>query len=322
MNDGPGSRSDAPRLLLLVVGAARSGTSTVAGLLDGLGLHVPGPFLKENPSNPKGFFESRWSVKFHNALLSKAGVRINDNRLDAPDRLRAACGPRRQARMRAWLSEASGDRTQTVLKDPRATYSLALWAEAASDVGLAARTVLMLRHPAEVVGSRQTYYADTVAARALTSHDTASLAGWLAGTLIAERDSREHGRVMVRYPDLLADWRSELAQVAQVLGLTYDPAPEAGRPHPLDGFVDPALNRHDAGWDQVDAPDDLVRLADEVWDACGRLTMGGDQQGQRDELDRLRARYQVLQNQAAVLARGVAPTVASPDTPETETGSA
>lgn len=307
---------------VLVVGAARSGTSTMAGLLDGLGLHVPGPFLKENPSNPKGFFEARWSVKFHNALLSKAGVRINDNRLEAPDRVRGACGPRRQARMRAWLSEVSEGRTQTVLKDPRATYSLAPWAEAATDVGLAAGTVLMLRHPAEVVTSRQTYYADTVAARALVSHDTASLAGWLAGTLIAERDSREHGRVVVRYPDLLAGWRTELTRVAEGLHLAYDPPLVPGRPHPLDDFVDPTLNRHGSDWEQVDAPDDLVRLADEVWDACGRLTMGGDRQGHRDELDRLRTRYQVLQNQAAVLARGVAPTVVSPDTPEAETGSA
>ncbi len=297
---------------VLVVGAARSGTSSMAGLLDGLGLHVPGPYLKQNPSNPKGFFESRWSARFHNSLMSKAGVRINDNRLSAPDLVRRACGARRRERMRGWLADASADRPQTVLKDPRASYVLGLWAEAARDLGLRSGVVLMLRHPAEVVQSRQTYYAGRATAPALTSHTTASLAGWLAGTLVAERDSRSQDRVLVRYPDLLADWRLEAGRVAEGLWLTYDPAPEPGRPHPLDRFVDPALNRHDPAWGRVDAPDDLVHLADELWRAGSRSVEDGDTPEVRAELDGLRERYLRLQHQAAVLARGIAPTLDTP----------
>ena len=39
------SIAGAPRLLVLVTGAARSGTSTAAGTLHHLGLDVPGPFM-------------------------------------------------------------------------------------------------------------------------------------------------------------------------------------------------------------------------------------------------------------------------------------
>ncbi len=59
------------RTLLLVTGTGRSGTSTMSGTLHHLGLHVPGPYLGANESNPKGFYESRWSVRFHNDLCRR-----------------------------------------------------------------------------------------------------------------------------------------------------------------------------------------------------------------------------------------------------------
>ncbi len=68
---GPGGV--AMKLLVLVTGVGRSGTSSMAGLLDQLGLYVPGPYLSANASNPKGFFESRWSVKFHNQIARALG---------------------------------------------------------------------------------------------------------------------------------------------------------------------------------------------------------------------------------------------------------
>lgn len=76
-------------VLVLVTGNGRSGTSTMSGLLHHLGLSVPGPYVGANDSNPKGFFESRWSVRFHNSLISDAGVNIFDSRPEAFDRIQA-----------------------------------------------------------------------------------------------------------------------------------------------------------------------------------------------------------------------------------------
>ena len=59
--------------LVLITGTGRSGTSTIAGTLHHLGLHVPGPHLGANESNPKGFFESSWAVAFHKRIPARQG---------------------------------------------------------------------------------------------------------------------------------------------------------------------------------------------------------------------------------------------------------
>ena len=58
----------------MVAGAGRSGTSTVAGALSMLGLHLPQPEVPADETNPRGFFESQWVVDFHKDLLDRSPV--------------------------------------------------------------------------------------------------------------------------------------------------------------------------------------------------------------------------------------------------------
>ncbi|MET0525856.1 MAG: hypothetical protein ABWZ91_13710, partial [Nocardioides sp.] len=58
--------------LVMVAGAGRSGTSTVAGALSMLGLHLPQPEVPADETNPRGFFETQWVVDFNNALLDRS----------------------------------------------------------------------------------------------------------------------------------------------------------------------------------------------------------------------------------------------------------
>ena len=62
------------RRALLVSGAGRSGTSTVAGSLALLGLYIPQPEVEADSTNPRGFFESRWVVDFHKRQLDRSPV--------------------------------------------------------------------------------------------------------------------------------------------------------------------------------------------------------------------------------------------------------
>ena len=80
MSDQP---ADYPRKVLFVAGAGRSGTSTMAGLMQILGLHVPQPEVAADESNPKGFGEPQWVVDNHDRLLREAGVQVQDARPDA-----------------------------------------------------------------------------------------------------------------------------------------------------------------------------------------------------------------------------------------------
>ena len=69
-----------PRTLVVVSGAGRSGTSTMAGALKMLGLHVPQPEIPPNDANPRGYFEPAWVVDFHKRALKSSHVRTNDAR--------------------------------------------------------------------------------------------------------------------------------------------------------------------------------------------------------------------------------------------------
>ena len=66
-----------------MAGAGRSGTSTMAGLMQILGLHVPQPEVAADETNPKGFSEPRWVVDHHDRLLKEALVQVSDSRPDA-----------------------------------------------------------------------------------------------------------------------------------------------------------------------------------------------------------------------------------------------
>lgn len=286
------------RKLIIVTGAARSGTSAMAGTLHQLGLHVPGPFLRANESNPRGFFESSWSVRFHNSLLKQAQVSLTDGRPDAVERVRAAVGPRTRERLRSWLSEVSDGVDQTVVKDPRTMWTLDLWSEVAAELGLATGVVVMLRHPAGVLGSRATYYAaarDRLGARA---YATKNLGTWINATLNLEAQTRGQRRVFVRYVDLLENWPAELARVADELEITLEKPLDATQP---DSFVDKRLHRIRTGWDDVSVPTDLRDIADEVWSACCELADRSADDGLHRRLDAAKDRYaQIFADAASV----------------------
>ena len=71
------------RKVLFVAGAGRSGTSTMAGLMKIMGLHVPQPEVEPDETNPKGFAEPAWAVEHHSRLLREAVVQVSDSRPDA-----------------------------------------------------------------------------------------------------------------------------------------------------------------------------------------------------------------------------------------------
>ena len=72
-----------PRKVLFVAGAGRSGTSTLAGIVSKLGMHVPLPEVPPDDSNPRGFSEPQWVVDVHDEWLAEALVQVSDARPEA-----------------------------------------------------------------------------------------------------------------------------------------------------------------------------------------------------------------------------------------------
>jgi hypothetical protein len=259
-----------PGVLVLITGTGRSGTSTMSGALHHLGLHVPGPHLGADDSNPKGFWESRWAVRFHKRLAKAAGIDQFDSRPGALARAQTAITPQMREQVTEFLRGHATEHDQVVIKDPRSVWTQELWRTSAADAGLDIRYVAMLRHPAEVVGSRTTYYSghaheggDEAKRR---RYSIFNVARWTNSSLINERETRGFPRAFVRYTDMLDDWRPVMADVRDDLGLTFDTDLAPGAHHAVDDFIEPGLRRHTVTWEELDIPTDLQRVAQQVWE--------------------------------------------------------
>lgn len=288
-------------LLVLVTGTGRSGTSTVSGSLHHLGLTVPGPFLGANKSNPKGFFESQWAVLFHQKLTRGVGVDDFDSRPWAFARSQQAITPELRAELVEWLRERASEGSQIVVKDPRSVWAQQLWKQAAAEVGLDIGYVSMLRHPAEVIGSRATYYASKSDETRRRRYEVASMARWLNNSLLSERETRGERRTFVLYTALLDDWRSAMARVRDDLGLVYNSDLDPDQPHPVDEFVDPDLRRVRVTWDDLDVPADLRELAQATWEDLLRLR-DGDEASAAEHLDEIALHYEQLFTDSVAIA--------------------
>ncbi len=254
------------RSLILVIGPGRSGTSSMAGAIASSGYHVP-QAIKGNKTNPTGFFEPRWVVNLHKRLLDSTHVNTLDGDpagLSLVEKVNQDAEVR--AEVRTWLEERFAKHPRLVLKDPRMMWFTPMWVDVARELGVEPGFVIMLRHPSEVSASRATYYA---------SRDVGAVSGWINVALLTEQLTAGSPRKFVHYPDLLEDWRPQLAGIASNLDITFDP-PVGQRPHPVDELIDPALRRMSSGWDDIAVPEVLSALADRVFEVFHSESQAGE----------------------------------------------
>lgn len=272
--------------MLFVAGAGRSGTSTLAGIMQQLGMHVPQPEVVADATNPKGFGEPQWLVDFHDELLERANVQVGDARPAAwfeTGRLSNREGVRTRAA--TWLAGHFEEADELVVKDPRLAWFLGLWRHAASRSGATPCFATMLRPPAEVIGSKQKYYGGRLG----QAHVAAS---WVNMMLHTERATRDGQRVFVRYHDLLEDWTSSVMHAGEALGLraVIEARPEDIRK--VHNFIDPSLRRVRLTLEEVEMPDRLRAMVGETWDVMSGLAEpDGDTEEARGRLDGLREEY-------------------------------
>lgn len=284
--------------LVIVTGSGRSGTSSVAGALKRLGLHVPQPEVEADESNPRGYYEPLWVTEFHKQLLNPIPVRTIDSRPTAMAKAAEAVTPEVEQRLRDWLS-GQLDHPQVVIKDPREFWVHDLWLRVAGDLGAEVTTLTMLRHPTEVVRSRDTAYLTEQTASFRRQRETTNVAAWVNAAFETERATRGHRRAFVPYADLVGDWRTAMTRAAGQLDITLG---DLSAPHPVDDFIDARLNRSRVTWDDLEVSAQLRDLADRAWAAMNTLVTSPHDEGAIGELGRMREEYVEMYEFAAALA--------------------
>ena len=172
----------------------RSGTSAIAGVLEGMGLSTGNTVMPKTPDNPLGFHENTAIVEFHERMLDELGSTWHDPR-PLGKKLRSL-EPERIAAWRKELAEildaqfAPG--LPALVKDPRLCRLLPVWEPVIAESGIP--LVIILRHPAAVAAS--------LSARDGFSTDKALLL-WLVNNLEMERQSRAFPRAFFSYSGLL-----------------------------------------------------------------------------------------------------------------------
>jgi hypothetical protein len=286
-------------LAVLVTGSMRSGTSSLAGSLKILGLHVPQPEVPASPRNPKGHFEPHWVIRFHKRLLREALTRPSDGSPQAEERIAAAVrSGGMEAELTDWLREQSEPRI--VVKDPHAAWLVGTWATASAAVGRDLRLLTALRHPAEVVGSQDLTWGHRRDDDMRRVKETSNVAAWLNVALVTERGGRDLPRSFVRYSELIEDWRSALGRVSAQLGLDLDTDPERTG-HELDEWLDPSLRRSQVSWNDLVVPTWLRDLAEDAWGQLNRLAGDPQDTTATARLDEIRTEYDARYAEAVAL---------------------
>ncbi|RYC10408.1 sulfotransferase family protein [Nocardioides zhouii] len=292
--------------LVLVSGSGRSGTSSLAGSLKRLGLHVPQPEVEASETNPRGFYEPKWVIDFHKRHLTELAVFNIDSRPAAVDLVAAyVASGKPTAELREWLSgqltAPELDADQIVVKDPHAFWFAEVWESVSAELGADLRWLTALRHPAEVVGSRDIAYLSSQSDDLRLTKETSNVAGWVHAALLTERAGRGRKRSFVRYTDLLGDWRAALGPVQEQLELDFNTDLTSRDHHAVDDFIEPSMRKSQLTWDDVRTPDWLREVAEEVWQLLGVLTEKPQDADTLAALDRIHDDYRARYAEAVAL---------------------
>lgn len=290
------------RRVVFVVGSGRSGTSTMSGALQTLGMHVPQPEVVADETNPKGFGEPQWVVDFHDELLKRCNVQVSDARPAAWfEAGKLATFEPLRTRLHEWLEEQFVEGgPELVVKDPRLAWFLGLWRSAALRCDAAPAYVTMLRPVTEVVGSKQKYYN-------AKAGEVQRTAAWVNMMLHTERSTRGSARRFVRYHDMLQDWTVPVFGIGQAFDIDAVKSATANDVRRVHQFIDPTLRRVQLTWDDVEVPARLREVAEETWQHLDRLADDdGDTPEVHEVLDQLRTAYAELYEEAEAIAQSTA----------------
>ncbi|RUV36828.1 glycosyltransferase [Mesorhizobium sp. M7A.F.Ca.MR.148.00.0.0] len=218
--DEPKARKAKPkaakRTCIMVLGMHRSGTSALTRAINLLGAELPKNMLGANLSNPTGHWEPERLIALHDQMLAEAGSSWDDWRSFDPNDLGAQRLRFYKAEIARLIDEEYGSAPFFVLKEPRISRFVPLYAEILRRMRIDVRYVLIDRNPLAVIASLANRNGFTMGFSSLL---------WLRHELEAERATRGRSRILLSYESLLDDWRQGIDGITATLSLDW-PVPD------------------------------------------------------------------------------------------------
>lgn len=201
---------------VLVLGAGRSGTSTLSRGLAALGINIGQHFVRPVRKNPRGLFEEKHllalSKKVRNSLGMRADSvqRIDDERWNNPATQRLS--ERMQRAIRRWY----GDAPIWAFKYAGTGRLLPFWLTLFERMEIEPAFVFAYRNPLSVRASRAKLNQE----RAVPAHNQLE---WLANVLPHIHRLENRRLIVVDYDRLLEQPEQQLLRVAEKLGIAHTP---------------------------------------------------------------------------------------------------
>jgi hypothetical protein len=266
------------RVCVLVLGMHRSGTSALTRTLNLLGCDLPKTLVPEAQGNEAGHWESAPISKLNDALLESAGTNWRDFEPVNPEWFRSPKSGEFREKAVSALKEEFGASWLYVLKDPRICRIAGWWSTTIEAAGATPAIVSIVRHPLEVADS-------------LKKRDNFDLSHgvllWLRNTLEAEAQTRGRLRAFASYDGVLSNWNASLDRVAATLGLAW-PKRQSFVTPAIEQFLSEKHRHHRRALDA--GADGAYAWASEAFQIFDRWSRSGEQTGDYQALDRLRAR--------------------------------
>ena len=287
------SSSVEPKIALLVMGVARSGTSALARVLSLLGAGLPRDIMGPGLGNERGFWESNRIVALSDEML---GVHSSDWFDPRPFPRRWFANEEAMTfvdRAAALLENDYEGAPLIVVKDPRICRLVPIYTAALERAGYSARFVVTLRHPIEVIESLR---------RLVGTAPLVSELIWIRHILEMEASTRNALRVWVTYDNLLENWYPIQAMIAAKLDILWPKSPDRVAEE-IAEFLEPNLRHFDVRRDRFCST--IGSLASKVW-STARFGLTGDEAALQAGFDEIRLMVdEVDRLNAAMLSRAL-----------------
>lgn len=216
---------------IFILGMHRSGTSALSRVVNLLGAELGGRMMAAASDNERGFWEHESAVQIHEELLIRLGHSWCDGTPLPEGWQETEAAKIAQTQLATLIDLDFLNAPLWAIKDPRLSLLFPLWVPLLKERNIAPLCIIAWRDPLEVAASLQK--------RDSMSQDAALLC-WLAYTVASLQHALSFPSSIIRYADLLKDWRGAASRLGQDLGVEWPCMPEAE----INAFLAPELRHH------------------------------------------------------------------------------